>query len=58
MQTTNWWQEIARYEDGVLEHDEVVALFQALVDNGMVWQLQGHYGRTARRLIDSGEVSG
>ena len=28
--------------------------FQCLIDSGVVWQLQGWYGRTARQLIDSG----
>lgn len=42
------------YEDGILGPDETAQLFQELIDSGWVWQLQGHYGRTARDLIASG----
>ena len=28
--------------------------FQSLIDSGMVWGLQGWYGRTAVRLIEAG----
>ncbi len=49
--------DILAYENGDLEHDEIVELFQWLVDSGLAWTLQGHYGRTAERLIASGEVT-
>lgn len=45
---------IIEYESGELSEDEVIELFQRLIDNGMAWQLQGHYGRTAAALIDAG----
>mgnify|MGYP003665368417 CR=1 FL=1 len=45
---------IIRYETGVLKQDEVVPFFQMLINNGMAWSLQGHYGRMAARLIDCG----
>lgn len=48
--------KIIAYEQGDLTPAETVDLFQSLVDNGMAWQLQGHYGRTARDFIESGEV--
>lgn len=48
---------IMRYENGDMEQDEIVDLFQALVDNGMAWTLQGHYGRTATALIEQGLVT-
>ena len=46
--------EIIRYENGELDDEEVVALFQALIDENVVWYLQGSYGRTAAALIQSG----
>jgi hypothetical protein len=46
--------EIIRYENGSLDHDESVALFQKLIDTGLAWRLQGHYGRTAQNLIELG----
>lgn len=46
--------KIIAYENGELDEQEVVELFQSLIDSGMAWQLQGHYGRTAAALIDDG----
>ena len=45
---------IIDYEAGVLGEEEVIDGFQQLIDNGIVWSLQGHYGRTAATLIDAG----
>lgn len=45
------------FENGKLEYDEVIELFQHLVSSGLAWQLQGSYGRTAKALIDSGEIT-
>ena len=42
------------YENDALSPREEVELFSALVADGTVWVLQGHYGRTARALIDQG----
>jgi hypothetical protein len=50
--------KIMAYEAGELDFDEVVELFQSLIDSGIVWQLQGCYGRMARDLIDSGHCTG
>ena len=46
---------IIRYENGKMEMDEIVPFFQELINNGMAWTLQGHYGRTAAALIEAGE---
>ena len=48
---------IIAYEQGDLDEDEVIELFQDLVWSGLAWQLQGHYGRTAADLINRGMVS-
>ena len=45
---------IIAYESGELTEEEVVELFQELIDSGMAWQLQGCYGRQARDMIDNG----
>ena len=36
------------------EDDEEIEAWQYLIDTGMAWQLQGWFGRTAKRLIDEG----
>lgn len=42
--------------EGETDADEVMILeaWQHLIDTGLVWSLQGFYGRTAWRLIDLG----
>ena len=49
--------QIIAYEQGELDFEETVALFQHLVDTGLAWVLQGSYGRTARNFIESGLVT-
>ncbi len=48
--------KLMAYENGEFDEEETIELFQELVNNGMAWQLQGHYGRTAKDLIDDGLV--
>lgn len=45
---------IIAFENDELTFDETVELFQALIDNGMAWKLQGSYGRMAQAFIDEG----
>lgn len=48
---------ISRYESGRMRSErEVLRLFQYLVNTGLVWQLQGSYGRMAAALIAAGKV--
>jgi hypothetical protein len=42
------------YEQGDLGEEEVIEGFQHLIDSGLVWRLQGSYGRMATALIGSG----
>lgn len=48
--------QIMAYESGDLDLDEEVKLFEYLVSTGMVWGLQGSYGRRAQALIDMGLI--
>lgn len=47
---------ILAFEDGKLDEDEVVELFQVLVSTGMIGSLQGSYQRMAGDLIRAGLV--
>jgi hypothetical protein len=51
-----FYDQIIGYEEGALSDDDVIKLFQGLVDSGLAWSLQGHYGRTALELIRMGLV--
>ena len=50
----NQVDKIIAYESGELSQEETVKLFQELIDSGLIWQLQGYYGRTAIELINAG----
>lgn len=45
---------IMRFEQGELDDQELVEGFQNMIDSGLVWALQGFYGRMAMRLIEQG----
>jgi hypothetical protein len=47
---------ILDFEEGELGDEQVIELFQHLVDTGLAWTLQGSYGRTAAALIEAGLV--
>jgi hypothetical protein len=49
--------QIIAYENGELDDEEAIELFQHLVNSGLVWQLQGSYGRTAQALIEAEKIS-
>jgi hypothetical protein len=43
-----------KWEEGELDDDETIRLFQLLIDCGSAWKLQGVYGRFAMQLIQAG----
>jgi hypothetical protein len=47
-------EAMIQYESGEMELPEMIMFFQDLIDSGLVWNLQGHYGRTAKALIEEG----
>ena len=49
-------EKIIAYESGAMDDGEAILFFQELVDSGVAWQLQGHYGRVAATLIDTGMI--
>ena len=49
-------EKISMYESGELSYQEVIDLFQDLLDTGMVFSLQGHYGRVASHFLQVGLI--
>ena len=47
---------LSRYESGELDDDETDALFQRLLDTGILWSLQGSYQLTAHNLLRLGRI--
>jgi hypothetical protein len=47
-------QVLFDYENGELDEIQSLILFSELVKSGLAWQLQGHYERTAKALIEGG----
>lgn len=53
----NQLDKIIAYEEGTLNEADTIDLFQELVNSGLVWSLQGHYGRTAHALLEAGLIT-
>jgi hypothetical protein len=52
--------EAVMIAEGVTEADQETQIeaWQHLIDTGLVWQLQGTFGRTAQALIEQGICQG
>jgi hypothetical protein len=48
--------QMVQYEQGELSFEETVELFQALLESGLIYNLQGSYQRTAQSLIEEGYI--
>ena len=46
--------KIIAFEQGRLDDEEIIDLFQEMINDGSVWSLQGVYGRAAQSLICNG----
>jgi hypothetical protein len=53
---TDLVDRMIQWEAGELDEAGTDQLFQQLVHDGTVWQLQGAYGRTAAALIQAGRI--
>ncbi len=50
-------KKVIEYETGEMTVGETLQFFADLIKSGECWKLQGHYGRTAQALIDSGFIT-
>jgi hypothetical protein len=48
--------QIMAFESGELENEDIFALFQFLLDSGMIHSLQGSYQRMAEDLLLAGKI--
>ena len=49
--------QIILYESGELDYKSTLNLFSKLIKSGRAWTLQGHYGRTAKQIIELNLIS-
>ena len=54
----NQMDNMIAWENGELNEEDTIELFQKLVNNGLVWKLQGSYDRFAAALLDLGLIEG
>ena len=50
-------EDLRAYESGELDDAAIDRLFQHLVDTDLVWELDGHYGKTAVELAESSRIT-
>ena len=46
--------DIIAYEEGELDEESTIAMFQKAINSGLAWKLQGNYGRLAMDYINAG----
>ena len=49
--------QIIAFENGELDDDKIIALFQELCDSGLIYDLQGSYQRIAQQLVNEGLIT-
>ena len=47
--------QLIDYENGELDEQDEIAMFQEAINSGLAWRLQGSYGRQAMGLIEAGQ---
>lgn len=50
------YQLMMEFEEGVIDEDDEIKLFQYLVDTGLAWKLQSFYGKYAELMLQEGLV--
>tara|TARA_R100000329_G_C7558615_1_gene197517 strand:+ start:598 stop:843 length:246 start_codon:yes stop_codon:yes gene_type:complete len=50
-------EQIIAYETGELDYEGTLNLFSKLIKSKQAWSLQGHYGRTAKQIIELNLIS-
>lgn len=53
----NLMERVVQYETEPQDLDWVIQFFADLIATGLAWQLQGHYGREAKAIIDEGIIN-
>lgn len=53
---TNSLNIMISYENGDLSEQETIDFFLTILNSGIVWKLQGSYGRTAQAMIKEGLI--
>jgi hypothetical protein len=47
--------DVLGYVTGQLDEDDTIAQFQASINSGLAWRLEGSYGREAMACIERGD---
>jgi hypothetical protein len=54
---TDLVSKIVEWESGEMSEEDEISFFQEMVNSGVVWQLQGAYGRQAKAMLDAGVIT-